>query len=144
MTYYKDLDQLDYFGPIEAPYLRAVGWLEKSHPYEIGPVSDEVLQRLAEILRAGTGLFNCLGAHCCDLCTRDGAVGVDNLWVPGNGFLYVMPELALHYIVEHSYRPPEEFLAAVMGAPWPGSDAFRDAILANGERAIFEMHRKRD
>jgi hypothetical protein len=33
-----------------------------------------------------------------------------------NGITYVAPVLVLHYVVEHGYLPPQEFIEAVIDA----------------------------
>jgi hypothetical protein len=33
-----------------------------------------------------------------------------------------------HYVEVHHYRPPEEFQRAVLTAPLPGTDAYRQAV----------------
>ncbi len=50
-----------------------------------------------------------------------GIMGNGELWVPGAGSLvYVAPVLVAHYVEVHSYRPPQEFVDAIL--------AFRDAV----------------
>ena len=68
-----------------------------------------------------------LGFTECPFCTLDShgitykdrkiVVGALNLFLPGDGLLYVMPALAAHYILAHGYAPPAEFCAAVLCCP---------------------------
>lgn len=44
-------------------------------------------------------------------------LGFGEVHVPGSGVLYVAPTLIVHYIAEHHYRPPEEFLVTLMSLP---------------------------
>jgi hypothetical protein len=53
-----------------------------------------------------------------------------------------MPALAVHYISDHSYYPPEEFIAAVMDAPPVGSVAFLEAVMENGGGRVVEAFAK--
>jgi hypothetical protein len=72
------------------------------------------------------------GIHRCDLCRvqlSDGSVaGYRNLWIPGEGVVYVAPELILHYIEGHHYKPPDEFIIAVLNSPEQSSSAYVDAM----------------
>lgn len=42
--------------------------------------------------------------------------------------VYVAPELILHYIEAHLYKPPDEFINAVLRSPDQNSSAYLDAI----------------
>jgi len=35
--------------------------------------------------------------------------------------VYAAPDLIYHYVVEHHYCPPDEFIQAVLEGPLPGS-----------------------
>ena len=51
---------------------------------------------------------------------RDGLVvrfGANNLFVPGEGLIYVAPSMIAHYIDAHAYDPPAVFWEAVMKCP---------------------------
>jgi hypothetical protein len=49
MAWRGDLMPCDYFGAEFAPFLRAVGWLERGHPYRTGEVDRRVFDRLTEL-----------------------------------------------------------------------------------------------
>jgi hypothetical protein len=69
--------------------------------------------------------------HRCDLCLgelSERKVGVNNLFIPGDGFLYVSPELILHYINDHQYSPPVEFCEAVLACPPMNSRAYLNVV----------------
>ncbi len=65
-------------------------------------------------------------------------MGFKNVWIPagwrvlvGSGgvrvlrpLVYVAPELIVHYIEAHGYRPPDEFIQAVLRCPPQDSPAF--------------------
>jgi hypothetical protein len=78
------------------------------------------------------------GFHRCDLClyTSEKA-GTKNLFVSGEQRVYVAPELILHYMNAHHYRPPEEFCAAVTVCPPMGTPEYRRALLAAGGPAVL-------
>jgi len=94
------------------------------------------------------------GYHECEICSHDTTnwppalhprhsdrvliegrtlrVGANNLFVPGDGVVYLAPDLILHYILAHDYLPPRPFLMAVRRCPGSHSAAYRDLIVANG------------
>jgi hypothetical protein len=39
--------------------------------------------------------------------------GNGEIWVPGDDVIYAAPVLIVHYIEEHGYLPPPQFLKAV-------------------------------
>jgi hypothetical protein len=72
------------------------------------------------------------GWHRCDLCVDAPyplAMEIDGVTVPlgdaeirvrgRNGTTYAAPSLIAHYVAEHHYAPPEEFLAAVRESSAP-------------------------
>lgn len=125
MTHYPDLSthcMVDW-----GPRVRAIGWLCQFHTFTRGPVTPEFLDALTQHLK-GPQLIMCLGVHECDLCPpRRGNTffgGSQNIWIPTESCVYVAPELVVHYIRDHSYRPPGEFMTAVMTAPPQDSPEF--------------------
>jgi hypothetical protein len=50
--------------------------------------------------------------------------------VPYNHTLFVAPELIIHYINAHHYRPPEIFCEAVLGCAPMRSQDYRRALAA--------------
>lgn len=117
MAWYEDLAECDYFRTWHSSFLRAVGWLERGQSYPRETIDLRVFNKLTELLRdAWQPLLSC-GLHECDLCLSEGKQGNRNLFIPGDGFLYVCPELILHYIEGHQYSPPVEFCEAVLACP---------------------------
>jgi hypothetical protein len=127
MAYYLDLSPDEHY-PGQSHMLN-VGWLSRDRPFARGPVplafADE-LRRMAsepvEITR---------GCHVCEFCEPPGDIiaaeprylEVWEMFRCGNGeihvrgessVVYCAPELVVHYVSEHQYRPPEEFIAAVL------------------------------
>jgi hypothetical protein len=45
--------------------------------------------------------------------------------VPGGDLLFVAPEMVMHYIEQHGYRPPAEFVAAVLRSPLPDTEEYQ-------------------
>src|SRR5262245_55142707 len=99
-------------------HVRAIGWLHPSHPYTKGEVLAEFLSRLKELTARGGDsaealYFGALGGfHTCEFCGQ--AHGIGNFGVPSGDLLFVAPEMIVHYIEEHGYIPPAEFVEAVL------------------------------
>ncbi len=56
-------------------------------------------------------------------------LGSAEIWVIANdGKIFACPDLILHYIVDHNYLPPEEFIEAVENGPIPNSTAFKKML----------------
>jgi hypothetical protein len=47
-----------------------------------------------------------------------------NLYVPTPERVYIAPAMILHYVVEHRYRPPDEFMHALQQCPPQGSGEY--------------------
>ncbi len=147
-----DLPDLTPYAPEDS--LIAVGWLEDELPPPEGGVHapDEVVERLVQIYLAKLHHFlpYFLGYHPCGLCPgatprtattvqyggRTLELGCGELLVPADGFVYVTPNLLIHYIRDHFYRPPREFCQAAMHCPSPDSYQYRQALRANGPAAF--------
>lgn len=46
-------------------------------------------------------------------CPDGGFLPEAELWLPGRDVWYAAPITILHYIAEHAYRPPDEYLEAI-------------------------------
>ena len=126
------------------PRLLAVGWLEPGHPYAKGEVSEAVFEKLVDLLVDPWQPFAAMGFHLCGLCRFSGGpgsleyqgrrvdLGARNLFLPGEGVVYVAPSLILHYIDSHDYAPPEVFQAAALACPGSRGMAYLKALRANG------------
>ncbi|MEZ5324229.1 MAG: hypothetical protein R3F19_04110 [Verrucomicrobiales bacterium] len=128
MAYFEDLTAYSYF-PGE-PKVKNIGWLSIEHDYKRGPVPlgfvDELVRFLSKDLDAVTR-----GRHVCEFCKPPQEIiesdqnyievweyfrcGNGEIRVIGeNGTTYSAPALLLHYIAEHQYQPPAEFVEAVL------------------------------
>ncbi|MCI0377367.1 MAG: hypothetical protein L0215_07165 [Gemmataceae bacterium] len=114
---------------VAGPHIRPIGWLHPDHPYTKGEVSSEFLSRLKEFTeRCGQSAealyFGASGGiHTCEFCGQ--AYGVGNFGVPCDDLLFVAPEMVVHYIEKHDYRPPAEFVAAVLRCALPDSEEYQ-------------------
>jgi hypothetical protein len=138
MTYYPDLAPNDYL-LIFGPEVVSIGWLDAEHPYSRGEVSPEHVRALERLLVHGWQPVYVKGWEACPFCgvgeeqplfrDVDGErrmVGADNLFVPAGDVLYLAPSMILHYVEEHGYAPPEEFLRALERCD-PTTEAYRAA-----------------
>lgn len=128
--YYEDLTPYEYGRnwPDFDPNLCAlnVGWLDQDHEFP---------KRATEAATLSCLLNQCLtkkrhttrGFHHCPFCPtnklpifvaiddRRVMLGSAEVWIEkGDGGFYASPNLIYHYMASHQYRPPEEFLAAVL------------------------------
>ena len=130
MTHYADLQPCGYFCVDFAFGLQAIGWLDKDYPYYRGPVSPDFVSALKALLVDPWQPFVFGGFHRCQFCRISGGpstfpgiagaeilLGGNNLFVPGDGFLYVAPSTIIHYMDAHEYSPPNHFQDAVLTCP---------------------------
>ena len=63
------------------------------------------------------------GFHTCEFCGW--SHGNENFGVPSGELLFVAPEMVVHYIEEHGYCPPAEFVEAVLRSPLPDTEEYQ-------------------
>jgi hypothetical protein len=127
MAYYPDLTPYE-FSAGESDLLN-IGWLSKEQPFRRGPVPYLFASELRRLSQSPVNLYR--GVHLCEFCTPPEdlvALGEQcrNVWEmarSGNGEVrvqsssgatYAAPTLVWHYVVEHQYQPPQEFIDAVL------------------------------
>jgi hypothetical protein len=138
VTWYPDLSNEAFvaFGD----HVRAVGWLSADHPYRRGAVPAEFVARLQAFVGLANRSADALyfpafgGFHTCELC--EDVHDSRNFGVPAGAVLYVAPGMVAHYVEHHGYCPPDEFIAAILASPLPGTEAYRSAV--DGFRQIHE------
>lgn len=122
--YFPDLSPYVYFRPLD-PLILNIGWLENGHPCPTGSVPQYVLPMLIYLVHFPT--HQTRGWHACTLCPRPVdtpvmfrtmrralALGDAEIRVKGlNGRTYAAPDLIVHYVAVHGYRPPDEFIEAL-------------------------------
>lgn len=155
MTYFADLSPCEYFGFEGAEKLKAVGWLDATHDFKTGPVDRPFVDRLIDLLIDPWQPVVALGFHDCSLCRLSGGprvfnltlgeasvhLGSSNLFVPGDGCLFVAPSTIIHYIDAHQYAPPKLFRRAVIECPPMRSIDYFKALLKNGPPGIGKWAR---
>jgi hypothetical protein len=145
--HFEDLSPIRYSsGPCDAREWRspllAVGWLEHPHPFSTGSLEDVILKSLDRWVDLSWDFYPAYafrGLHDCSLCLATGGSAHHeirsylNLWIPGPSAIYLAPAMITHYIRDHGYRPPHEFIAAVMSCPEYGTPEYCSALRsANG------------
>ena len=115
--YYQDLSPYEYGS--SGKNLLNIGWLEAGHEFSIGdfPEKKELLKKLNSMKIS----YRCRGFHCCDFCVMprgSGSDGMERSDNYGNGEYrigkFAAPALIIHYIRVHDYKPPQEFINAVI------------------------------
>jgi hypothetical protein len=125
MSHIPDMQMLD------SGYV-AVGWLHPDHPFPQGNVAPEFLAKLKEFAKrsrqsaVALGSGAACGIHTCEFCGN--AHGIANFGVPTGDRLFYSPEMITHYVEEHHYAPPPEFIVATMTSPLPGTRAYVDCV----------------
>jgi hypothetical protein len=145
MTYYEDLTPYQYSARNEPPKLNSlnVGWLSRDKPFSIGETSQKFKDRLFQFCLDEYVVNIARGFHVCEFCSistekwvevgksRYGekahwlGIGNAEIRVLGNSAIYAAPTLIYHYVTEHQYRPPDEFIEAVLTGPLSGSKGHR-------------------
>lgn len=123
--YFKDLTTYKYMDKEKS---LNIGWLKKGHFINTGEVSEEFIEKLWNYLRYPVQV--CRGFHTCDLC-KNPKTGVPTVEFNGkkrnvgyyeirvwgkDGKVYAAPSLIVHYILQHNYKPPQEFINAVIAS----------------------------
>lgn len=123
--------------------VKNIGFLGFGHSFPKGRIEELVLERLVAI--AEKPLYYACGFHKCNLgfCGltqalrgqptfryrgRTLTLGSSEILVPDDDAVYCAPNLILHYIRHHRYRPPECFCAAVLKCPAPDTEEYRQRI----------------
>jgi hypothetical protein len=119
MSFFPDLTPYTYLHSDE-PGAVNVGWLDAEHPYPTGRTSNAFRAKLAKLCERPVQQTR--GFHQCPFCKGpDRPLSSAEMRVAGGDRVYAAPLLVHHYVVAHDYRPPDEFIAAVLAAE-PGSN----------------------
>ena len=140
MTYYPDLSYYEYENSGMDADTVNVGWLDFAHNYPQGIVTEGFIERLWIFCRRR--IMTMRGFHVCEFCDMPHdkvptvqcgeevlELGFAEIRVFGrDSCVYAAPNLIYHYVVEHHYQPPEEFMQAVMEGPLPGSAEYESLM----------------
>jgi hypothetical protein len=127
MAHYADLTSYEYSPGGER--MLNIGWLAMGQPFRRGPVPLAFAHELGILARDPVDLTR--GHHVCEFCKPpsdliESSPKYEQVWEmfhSGNGEIHVRgasgtvycaPSLILHYVAEHQYQPPQEFVEAVI------------------------------
>lgn len=135
MAYFPDLSPYAY-GHHVHPGVVHVGWLDNVHPFPHGTVEDHLIEKMKRLAAKPVELYR--GKHTCELCKEppnlvktippkrlvidpscswwrwaDERSSNGEIRVYRGGVTFAAPVLIDHYIQEHGYLPPGDFLKAV-------------------------------
>ncbi len=132
MSYFNDLSPYTYWGSFKEDQGAVnVGWLEGQCEYPTGPVPDGFVERLGWLdhlcVRATRGYQGCRLDPSAPSCREypvswgdHPGLGSAEIRVEAeDGMVYAAPNLIIHYVAVHGYRPPEPFIEAVMALDRP-------------------------
>ena len=111
--FYEDLSVYEYCGYIDNTHLN-VGWLGDVDDFTSGDIPKSVVDILRDLCSDRGNLTNeCMGVHLCPFCDGKRIKGNGEVWIEYDGKTYIAPQMIHHYIVEHQYKPPKDFIEAV-------------------------------
>jgi hypothetical protein len=147
MTYFPDLTSYTYYLSVSGGALANVtalniGWLERGKPFPIGEAgwpNQTFLDSLALFFKGEIRVNRTRGFHVCEFCNQEAfqhdGEGLeeelfcsDEIRILGpDGAVYAAPTMLRHYITVHKYKPPEQFIQAVLLGPRPSSRTYHEA-----------------
>lgn len=88
----------------------AIGWLDNGQEYAKGNVDKDIVAYLKQHPTS----YQTRGIHRCPFC--NGSTSSNEIVVESDGKRYNSPRMIVHYIEEHGYSPPDEYISAVKKA----------------------------
>lgn len=142
VTYFADLSDYRYnrhgLGLAPPGLQKNVGWLEKEWPFETTEPDPTLLDLLWEYCEVSIAQMR--GLHPCNFCGTDQVVASRNgkrlllgsaeirAIAPDQLVVYAAPNLILHYVETHRYRPPRSFVDALRDGTRPCTPRYRDIL----------------
>ena len=125
LTYFRDGSPYTYLKEEES---KNVGWLDKDNAFPRGNLSERALNRLMDISIVSVNQTR--GLHCCEFCGDNMAqptfIHLGKEFLLGSaeirvfdptGISFAAPNLLVHYVLQHKYLPPSEFIFALEHGP---------------------------
>lgn len=132
MMYFEDLSYYSYESLVPISRIRNVGWLSKKCDFHRGDLPGEVKNKIVRLvedsdLREGVVFNQSRGLHFCELCAKP-EMSADELFfgvasssaeilipdVTRENSYFAAPALIAHYVSNHEYLPPSEFVNSVL------------------------------
>ena len=120
MSYFTDLTRYTYTN-VGGDIILNVGWLDIDHPFPKGNTTAEFRRLLGKLCQSPMLLH--FGFHVCQFCPKKTVCSATHPERRGNGQIRVMdlggiwyaaPTMIYHYVSQHSYLPPDQFIEAVL------------------------------
>ena len=128
MAYFVDLSEYSYLEKFADRKCLNVGWLSGDVKFSKGNIAPELIDKLKLLSKNLEHITR--GHHYCEFCeppifsprgenfvctlVKDAPNGNGEIWLDSeDGTRYIAPALLVHYIEEHNYLPPKEFLDAL-------------------------------
>jgi hypothetical protein len=113
----------------------AIGWLRRDTNFATGSVAPDFLEKLALHCQAEYRVCETRAARLCPLCNQAvPGFGTGEIRVIGADDIYAAPDLVLHFVEVHAYRPPAAFVGAVRQGPPPTAPEHRALRRALADR----------
>jgi len=122
--YFSEMSFYSYYLKKSLENVLNVGWLSEAGNFPKGEVSRGFIEKLGELLisnhPADYKINRIRGVHPCNICKKrdfdNFHIGSCEILIPRNkeGFFFASPSMILHYVEEHGYAPPEDYIKAVM------------------------------
>lgn len=116
-----------------------IGWLDDKHQYSRGEVDINFLTSLWEYMKYPINQTR--GYHSCQLCEKSKILyasynGIEvplgtseiRVFSPDSKTIFSAPNLIIHYIIDHHYRPPEIFISSVINGIKPDTSKYREMV----------------
>jgi len=144
MSYFADLTPHTYT-PTDGIELLNIGWLGEAYPFPQGSTSAKFREALRILCERPILLHR--GFHSCEFCpekirgVQKSSLGNGQIRILGlNGIWFAAPTMIYHYVIEHSYLPPFEFIESVMNPAAIAFDIRNSSIEIEMDRLISDLN----
>ncbi|MBN8737930.1 MAG: hypothetical protein J0H86_00300 [Xanthomonadaceae bacterium] len=151
--HHEDFEAYQYEGSTPIQSISRIGWIRLDKSYKHGLSPKEFVDKLSFIksskLPSDFHFHRTTGGIPCTLCSPgdrssfDSELLIPRVKLPGNFF--GSPSMIDHFIVDHGYRPPDEFIESVMlldlSKPFDAVIVFDELSLT--VESIIDLYRKR-
>ena len=103
--YFKDLEKIKE----HTRTLVKIGWLDIDQPFNRGILPDGFIDKLKSVRTCK----HQKGSHVCPFCENSKSSSSIRIRI-GDYDYYDSPQMIIHYVEEHSYLPPQEYIDEVM------------------------------
>ena len=126
---YEGCEQDDFLGITPL----AIGWLNHKQPFETGESDLKFTTKLLRFCSAENHICPTPQPRPCPLCNKPITVnglrlGGAEIRTIGDEEIFAAPNLIYHFVVDHGYMPPFEFVDSVMKGPGVDSAEYRALI----------------